>query len=116
MYSANVMGPWSRIAFAIDSRASIGFPAYGPWVASGSVSDEIRQAASLIGVRDAPGGPEVLVIERTLDHRFLPGTWRSREAPWIRPTGLSPSAGSANRPRRRAPPRSVSWPRRSDSR
>jgi len=37
------------------------------------VSDVIRQAASLIGVRDAPGGPEVLVIERTLDHRFLPG-------------------------------------------
>jgi 8-oxo-dGTP pyrophosphatase MutT (NUDIX family) len=39
----------------------------------GSVSDEIRLAASLIGVRDATDGPEVLVIERTLDHRFLPG-------------------------------------------
>jgi ribonuclease/clavin/mitogillin len=37
------------------------------------VSDEIRQAASLIGVRDGAAGPEVLVIERTLDHRFLPG-------------------------------------------
>jgi 8-oxo-dGTP pyrophosphatase MutT (NUDIX family) len=37
------------------------------------VSDEIRQAASVIGVRDAAAGPEVLVIERTLDHRFLPG-------------------------------------------
>ena len=37
------------------------------------MSDEIRQAASLIGVRDGEGGPEVLVIERTLDHRFLPG-------------------------------------------
>lgn len=37
------------------------------------MSEEIRQASSLIGVRDAPGGPEVLVIERTLDHRFLPG-------------------------------------------
>jgi 8-oxo-dGTP pyrophosphatase MutT (NUDIX family) len=37
------------------------------------VGDEIRQAASLIGVRDGAGGPEVLVIERTLDHRFLPG-------------------------------------------
>jgi 8-oxo-dGTP pyrophosphatase MutT (NUDIX family) len=37
------------------------------------VSDEIRQAASLIGVRDGSDGPEVLVIERTLDHRFLPG-------------------------------------------
>jgi 8-oxo-dGTP pyrophosphatase MutT (NUDIX family) len=30
-------------------------------------------AASLIGVRDRADGPEVLVIERTLDHRFLPG-------------------------------------------
>jgi 8-oxo-dGTP pyrophosphatase MutT (NUDIX family) len=37
------------------------------------VSEEIRQAASLIGVRDGSEGPEVLVIERTLDHRFLPG-------------------------------------------
>ncbi|HEX5938229.1 MAG TPA: NUDIX domain-containing protein [Actinomycetota bacterium] len=35
--------------------------------------DELRLAASVIGVRDASGGPEVLVIERTLDHRFLPG-------------------------------------------
>ena len=33
----------------------------------------MRQAASLIGVRDGSDGPEVLVIERTLDHRFLPG-------------------------------------------
>jgi 8-oxo-dGTP pyrophosphatase MutT (NUDIX family) len=37
------------------------------------VGDEIRQAASVIGVRDGADGPEVLVIERTLDHRFLPG-------------------------------------------
>jgi 8-oxo-dGTP pyrophosphatase MutT (NUDIX family) len=37
------------------------------------VSNEIRQAASLIGVRDGSNGPEVLVIERTLDQRFLPG-------------------------------------------
>lgn len=37
------------------------------------MSEEIRQAASLIGVRDREGGPEVLVIERTLDQRFLPG-------------------------------------------
>jgi 8-oxo-dGTP pyrophosphatase MutT (NUDIX family) len=37
------------------------------------VSEEIRQAASLIGVRDGSEGPEVLVIERALDHRFLPG-------------------------------------------
>jgi 8-oxo-dGTP pyrophosphatase MutT (NUDIX family) len=37
------------------------------------VDDPIRQAASLIGVRDGADEPEVLVIERTLDHRFLPG-------------------------------------------
>ncbi|MGI8615455.1 MAG: NUDIX hydrolase [Actinomycetota bacterium] len=37
------------------------------------MSEKIRQAASLIGVRDSSDGPEVLVIERTLDHRFLPG-------------------------------------------
>lgn len=37
------------------------------------MDDNIRLAASLIGVRDAAEGPEILVIERTLDHRFLPG-------------------------------------------
>jgi 8-oxo-dGTP pyrophosphatase MutT (NUDIX family) len=37
------------------------------------VGDEIRLAASLIGVRDGAGGPEILLIERTHDHRFLPG-------------------------------------------
>jgi 8-oxo-dGTP pyrophosphatase MutT (NUDIX family) len=37
------------------------------------VGDEIRLAASLIGVRDGDGGPEILLIERTRDHRFLPG-------------------------------------------
>lgn len=37
------------------------------------MSDEIRLAASLIGVREGASGPEVLVIERTRDHRFLPG-------------------------------------------
>ena len=45
----------------------------GSWVPSDSVSEDMRQAASLIGVRDGSEGPEVLVIERTLDHRFLPG-------------------------------------------
>lgn len=35
--------------------------------------EPLRLAASLIGVREGPSGPEVLVIERTLDHRFLPG-------------------------------------------
>ncbi len=37
------------------------------------MSDDIRLAASLIGVRDGAAGPEVLVIERTRHHRFLPG-------------------------------------------
>jgi 8-oxo-dGTP pyrophosphatase MutT (NUDIX family) len=37
------------------------------------MTDALRQAASLIGVRDGEGAPEVLVIERTTDHRFLPG-------------------------------------------
>jgi 8-oxo-dGTP pyrophosphatase MutT (NUDIX family) len=37
------------------------------------MSDVIRKAASIIAVRDAPGGPEVLVIERSRDARFLPG-------------------------------------------
>ena len=34
---------------------------------------EIRKAAALIAVRDASGGPEVLVIERSAASRFLPG-------------------------------------------
>lgn len=37
------------------------------------MGEEIRLAASLIGVRDGDGGPEILLIERTHDHRFLPG-------------------------------------------
>jgi 8-oxo-dGTP pyrophosphatase MutT (NUDIX family) len=37
------------------------------------VSDIIRKAASVIAVRDAGGEPEVLVIERSRDARFLPG-------------------------------------------
>jgi 8-oxo-dGTP pyrophosphatase MutT (NUDIX family) len=37
------------------------------------VSDEIRRAASIVAVREAAGEPEVLVIERSRDARFLPG-------------------------------------------
>jgi 8-oxo-dGTP pyrophosphatase MutT (NUDIX family) len=37
------------------------------------MSDVIRKAASIIAVRDGAGGPEVLVIERSPDARFLPG-------------------------------------------
>ena len=59
---------------ARDGVAHIhGLQGTGSRIASDPVSEEIRQAASLIGVRDGSDGPEVLVIERTLDHRFLPG-------------------------------------------
>jgi 8-oxo-dGTP pyrophosphatase MutT (NUDIX family) len=37
------------------------------------MSDAIRKAASIVAVREAEGVPEVLVIERTRDARFLPG-------------------------------------------
>jgi 8-oxo-dGTP pyrophosphatase MutT (NUDIX family) len=37
------------------------------------VSDEIRKAASVVAVREIDGVPEVLVIERSGDARFLPG-------------------------------------------
>ncbi len=33
----------------------------------------IRQAASIICVRERRGGPEVLVVQRSLESRFLPG-------------------------------------------
>jgi 8-oxo-dGTP pyrophosphatase MutT (NUDIX family) len=37
------------------------------------MADVVREAASVIAVRDAEDGPEVLVIERGRDARFLPG-------------------------------------------
>jgi 8-oxo-dGTP pyrophosphatase MutT (NUDIX family) len=37
------------------------------------VSEEIRKAASVIAVRDDPDGPQVLVVERSTESRFLPG-------------------------------------------
>jgi 8-oxo-dGTP pyrophosphatase MutT (NUDIX family) len=36
------------------------------------VSDEIRRAASVIAVREGVGAPEVLVVERSAQSRFLP--------------------------------------------
>jgi 8-oxo-dGTP pyrophosphatase MutT (NUDIX family) len=36
------------------------------------VTDRIRQAASVVAVRDAGGRPEVLVLERSAASRFLP--------------------------------------------
>jgi 8-oxo-dGTP pyrophosphatase MutT (NUDIX family) len=35
--------------------------------------DSIRKAASIVAVREGDGAPEVLVIERSRDARFLPG-------------------------------------------
>jgi len=37
------------------------------------VEDDLRKAASVIPVRPAPGGPEILVLERGSGSRFLPG-------------------------------------------
>jgi len=34
-----------------------------------------RPAASLILLRDAPGGPEVLLVQRNPEQRFMPGAW-----------------------------------------
>ena len=36
------------------------------------MSDPIRQAASVVAVRDGDVGPEILVVERSADSRFLP--------------------------------------------
>jgi hypothetical protein len=44
------------------------------------VIDELRLAASVIAGRDAPGGLELLVIERSRTSRFLPGYVASRVA------------------------------------
>ncbi len=37
------------------------------------MSEEIREAASVVVVREHPGGPQVLVVERSRASRFLPG-------------------------------------------
>jgi len=37
------------------------------------VIEELRKAASVIAVREDPGGPQVLVVERSARNRFLPG-------------------------------------------
>src|SRR3954453_16819435 len=36
---------------------------------------EARQAASLILLRDSPDGPEVLLVERNREQRFMGGAW-----------------------------------------
>jgi 8-oxo-dGTP pyrophosphatase MutT (NUDIX family) len=37
------------------------------------VTEQIRKAASVIAVRPAPSGPQILVLERGPSNRFLPG-------------------------------------------
>ena len=60
----------------------------------------IRQAASAICVREGGGGPEVLVVERSLEPAAsFPATSRSPAARWRTPTPSTRSGGSA-RPRR----------------
>ena len=81
MNSANEIGPRSRIASAIvrwtersirgsmSARGGVrGHPARIP-----PVSEEIRKAASVIAVREELEGPQVLVVERSRQSRFLPG-------------------------------------------
>jgi 8-oxo-dGTP pyrophosphatase MutT (NUDIX family) len=36
---------------------------------------EAREAASLILLRDSPGGPEVLLVQRNPEQRFMGGAW-----------------------------------------
>lgn len=36
---------------------------------------EPRQAASIIVLRDSPGGPEVLLVQRNPEQRFMGGAW-----------------------------------------
>ena len=36
---------------------------------------EPRQAASLILLRDSPGGAEVLLVQRNPEQRFMGGAW-----------------------------------------
>ena len=36
---------------------------------------EARQAASLILLRDSPEGPEVLLVQRNPEQRFMGGAW-----------------------------------------
>jgi 8-oxo-dGTP pyrophosphatase MutT (NUDIX family) len=45
----------------------------GTWEDERSMRDEIRQAASVIAVRDGARDPEILVLERSASSRFLPG-------------------------------------------
>ncbi len=76
MNSANVIGPWSRIAPRIASGHLLAhgeeYAAVHAWENPGVV-DELRLAASVVAGRDGAGGLELLVIERSRSSRFLPG-------------------------------------------
>jgi len=49
-------------------------PSPGEELNTGEVSDA-RQAASLILLRDGPDGPEVLLVRRNPEQRFMGGAW-----------------------------------------
>jgi 8-oxo-dGTP pyrophosphatase MutT (NUDIX family) len=49
-------------------------PAAGEELNDGEVT-EARQAASLILLRDGPDGPEVLLVQRNPEQRFMGGAW-----------------------------------------
>ena len=92
MYSAKVMGPRSPISAATasntgrlmsfevsarraDPTSSRSGDRCMTWE-NRAVTDRIRQAASVIAVRDAGDRPEVVVLERGGRNRFLPGLRR----------------------------------------
>jgi len=49
-------------------------PGPGGELSAGEVVDA-REAASLILLRDTPGGPEVLLVQRNPEQRFMGGAW-----------------------------------------
>src|SRR6266581_3457905 len=80
MNSANVIGPRASIAARIASIGVAASPTIAVWRGSpaGRIDavdgPAIREAASAICVRDGRSGePEVLVVQRSEESRFLPG-------------------------------------------
>ena len=114
MNSANVMGPWSRIAPRIASATcslmARSMPPSTPGRNPGVV-DELRLAASVVAGRDGAGGLELLVIERSRSGRFLPGLRGvpgRRHRPGRRRCWLPSGSAPRTRSRARAPIRELS--------